>query len=146
MANVVDERPAGPGGEETKRGLRIFRPDAKVYVVDGFGGMGWETVTVVGQARKSARWVTAHVQAKNLHNFRVKLVYTPASLRRITQLRRPKPDDPDRCFGGFWLGWVDDCGNEAYRRPAGWRRQRPAGRRMRSEPARHGGRLRTLNP
>lgn len=115
VANVVDERPFGPGGEETKRGLKIFRPNAKVYVIDGFGGMGWETVTVVGQPRKSPRWVTAHVQARNLHNFRVKLVYTPAALRRITQLRWPTPDDPNRRFGGFWLGLVDDCGNAAYR-------------------------------
>jgi hypothetical protein len=38
VANVVDERPSGPGGEETRRGLKIFRPGAKVYVVDGFGG------------------------------------------------------------------------------------------------------------
>jgi len=45
---VVEERPYGPGGIETRRGVKIFPPGAKVHVVGGFGGMGYETVTVVG--------------------------------------------------------------------------------------------------
>jgi len=108
VANAVDERPYGPGGAERRRGLKLFRPGAKVHVADGFGGMGYETLTVIGQVRGSARFATVHVQAAHLTNWRVRLVYSPAVLRRIEEVR-------GRGRGGFWLGEVTDAGAETFR-------------------------------
>ncbi|NJC74164.1 hypothetical protein HC031_31285 [Planosporangium thailandense] len=108
VANVVDERPYGPGGAERRRGLKLFRPGAKVYVVDGFDGMGYETVTVVGQVRKSSRFSTVHVPAKHLTNWRVRLVYSPAALRQIAEIRWGGR-------GGFWLRDVADTGAGSFR-------------------------------
>lgn len=108
VANVVDEHPYGPGGVESRRGLRIFRPGAKLYVADGFGGMGWETLEVVGQARTSPRYVAAKVRTEHLTNWRVKAVYSPAALRRIEQIRGG--------LAGFWLSssQYDGFGTEDY--------------------------------
>lgn len=108
VANVVDECPYGPRGAERRRGLKLFRPGAKVYVVDGFGGMGYETVTVVGRVRKSSRFSTVHVRAEHLTNWRVRLVYSAAALRHIKEIRWDGR-------GGFWLRDVADAGAESYR-------------------------------
>jgi hypothetical protein len=37
VANIVQERPYGPGGAETRRGTKHFQPGAKVYVTDRLG-------------------------------------------------------------------------------------------------------------
>jgi hypothetical protein len=58
-----------------QRGLRLFAGGAKVYVVNGFGGDGWETLTVIGRHRKAGRYLTAHVPAEHLTNWRVKPIY-----------------------------------------------------------------------
>jgi hypothetical protein len=108
VANVVDERPYGPGGAERRRGLKLFRPGAKVYVVDGFNGMGYETLTVVGQVRKSSRFSIVHVPAKRLTNWRVRLVYSPAALRQISEILW-------HGHGGFWLRDATDISAESYR-------------------------------
>ena len=83
VANVVDERPYGPSGAERRQDLKVFAPGAKVYVVGGFAGLGYETVSVIGRGRKASRFVTANVRAEHLTNWRVELVYSPAVLRRI---------------------------------------------------------------
>lgn len=95
VANVAEERPYGPGGAETRRGLKIFSAGAKLYVPDGFGGMGWESVEVVGRGRGSARYVAAKVQTHQLTNWRVKAVHSPAALRQIERIRAGR--------AGFWL-------------------------------------------
>lgn len=107
VANVVEERPYGPGGEETRRGLKIFPAGAKLYVPDGFGGMGWETVEVVGRGRGSARYVAARVQTGQLTNWRVKAVYSPAAVKQIERIRAGRP--------GFWLtSTFADLTSQAY--------------------------------
>lgn len=107
VANVVEERPYGPGGEETRRGLKIFPAGAKLYVPDGFGGMGWETVEVVGRGRGSARYVAARVQTRQLTNWRVKAVYSPAALKQVERIRAGRP--------GFWLASTSaDITSQAY--------------------------------
>ncbi|MER7245832.1 hypothetical protein [Kribbella sp. NPDC000426] len=107
VANVVEERPYGPGGAQTRRGLKIFPAGAKLYVPDGFGGMGWETVEVVGRGRGSARFVAARVQTRQLTNWRVKAVYSPAALQQIERIRAGR--------AGFWLrSTITDFTSQAY--------------------------------
>jgi len=107
VANIVRERPYGPGGGEQRRGLRLFAPGTKVYVPDGFAGMGYETVTVIGQTRGSRRYAIVHLATRYLTNWRVKLVYGPAVLDRIE----------DVCWtaGHGFSRNGDDRGSEAYR-------------------------------
>jgi hypothetical protein len=86
-ASVVPERPYGPGGAEQRRGLKLFSPGAKVYVADGFAGMGYDTVTVIGRVRRSSRYSIVDVRAERLTNWRVELVYSPTARDRITETR-----------------------------------------------------------
>lgn len=83
VANVVDERPYGPGGHESRRGIRLFPAGAKVWVPDGYPGMGYETVTVIGRTRHGHRYATVDVRSEHLTNWKVKLVYSPAVRARI---------------------------------------------------------------
>ncbi|GLZ81120.1 hypothetical protein Afil01_59270 [Actinorhabdospora filicis] len=88
IANVVTFRPYGEvpeeeGGLGRARGLRIFAGGAKVYVLGQFSGDGGERVKVIGRARGGGRFVEAIVPRKWLADWRVKLVYDPAALRRI---------------------------------------------------------------
>jgi hypothetical protein len=106
-ANVLRSRPYGPGGAELRRGLKLFAGGAKVYVAGGFAGMGYETVTVVGRPRGSRRYSIVHVRAGHLTNWRVELVYSPAAMRRIHEVREDSQ-------GGFGLAELDPAAS-AYR-------------------------------
>jgi len=78
VAHMVAERPYGPGGLETKRGSKHFRPGAKLYVHCnvGYSGSGWQ-IEVVGHHRASHRHVTMIVSTSWLVDWRAELVYSP---------------------------------------------------------------------
>jgi hypothetical protein len=99
VANVCRVRPYGPA-HEPRAGLRRLRAGAKVYVVGGFAGMGFESVTVVGYDRHDNRPFRQHVGARYLVDWRVRLVYRPAVLRlalepEVAWFRYPGHDQPD---------------------------------------------------
>lgn len=79
IANVVDERPAGEGGERTARGTKHFRPGTKVYVFGLYAGM-CDSVVVVGRHRGSNRYVRMTIKAHYLTEFRPKVVHSPGVL------------------------------------------------------------------
>src|SRR5258706_11288793 len=76
VANVIRERPYGPGGQEIRRGTKHFAPGAKVYVLGFFWGSG-DDLTVVGHHRRSNRYITLSMTSHHLVNWRVELVYSP---------------------------------------------------------------------
>jgi hypothetical protein len=76
VANVREACRKGPGGAELRNGTKHFRGGAKVYVIDAFRGT-CHTVTVIGQHRKSRKWMCLHMPAHHLENLRPKLVYSP---------------------------------------------------------------------
>jgi len=84
-ANVVMERPYGPGGVEKRRGTKHFAPGAKVYVYGFFWGMGGERVTVMGRHRKTHRFIQLNMNAKHLANWRAELVHSPAVAKVIRE-------------------------------------------------------------
>ena len=84
VGNVRRAIPAGPGGEQERNGTRHFRGGAKVFVIDAFWGT-CDSVTVVGQHRKSRRYLRLHMRAGALENLRVGLVYRPAVLAPIRE-------------------------------------------------------------
>lgn len=85
VANVVMERPYGPGGAEKRRGTKHFAPGAKVYVYEFFWGVAGESVTVMGRHRKSHRFIQLSMPAKHLANWRAELVYSPSVAKVIRE-------------------------------------------------------------
>jgi hypothetical protein len=84
VANMVPERPYGPGGAETRRGTKHFAPGAKLYIIDWYAG-GCERIIVVGQHRGSKRLVTLVIDVRLVENLRAKVCYQPAVIAKIKQ-------------------------------------------------------------
>jgi hypothetical protein len=89
VANIVQERAFGPGGQETKRGTKHFRPGAKVYVIDWFPGM-CENIVVIGQHRRSRSYIKVVTRADWIENLRVKLAYSPKVIEIAKEHARQK--------------------------------------------------------
>lgn len=83
VANIVEERPYGPGGAETRQGTRHFQPGAKVYVSTRLGHFKRMSFQVIGRHRASHRYVTMVVSAAWLTRWRVELVYSPYVIEEI---------------------------------------------------------------
>lgn len=83
VGNIKDPCLIGPEGGEPHRGTKHFRAGAKVYVIDAFWGT-LDSVTVIGQHRKSRRFMCIALKAKHIENLRAKLVYSPA-VRRLAE-------------------------------------------------------------
>ena len=83
-ANVVQERPYGEGGPETRIGTKHFRGNAKVYLIDAYWGM-CEKVTVIGHHRASGRIVKMDLPVKYLNNLRMTLCYSPTVIELTTE-------------------------------------------------------------
>jgi len=90
--NIVEERPYGPGGSETRRGTRLFRPGAKIYLATlrnawVYGDLNTsppeEAIQVVGQHRKSRSWLVSWVRFRDTANWRVQVIHTPAVVSRL---------------------------------------------------------------
>jgi hypothetical protein len=84
VANVVAERPHGPGGAVTRSGTKHFRAGAKVHVIDWYPGM-CDNVVVVAQHRKSRKFITAVLRAAWIENLRVSVVYSPTVIQKIEE-------------------------------------------------------------
>jgi hypothetical protein len=74
---MAQERPYGPGGNETQRGTKHFAAGAKVYVRGTVGSGADRQVEVIGHHRGSLRYATMIVRPSWLTHWRVQLVYSP---------------------------------------------------------------------
>jgi hypothetical protein len=83
--------PYPPGPNEDRRSHGIFPAGARLHVIGGFAGMGYETVSVVGYAHHHRAPVKAHLTGRLLGGWRVQLVYRPAVLRAIHAAREEDP-------------------------------------------------------
>ena len=81
-----------------------------MYVVGGFAGMGYETVTVIGYPHGRRGPVLAHLPPVYLGGFRVELVYRSVILRRIHQ---GEVESPSAC-GRFRVSAAQDVTSEQY--------------------------------
>lgn len=81
-ANVVENRPYGPDGKETRKGTKHFRGGAKVYIIGAHWGM-CETVTVIGHHRASGRFVKLDMRKRHLDNFRMTVCYSPKVIEMV---------------------------------------------------------------
>ena len=85
VANVVENRPYGPGGTEIRHGTKHFAPGAKVYLVTGYWGMGGESVTVIGRHRRTHRFITITLRSDYLQAWRTELAYSPAVIGALAE-------------------------------------------------------------
>ena len=84
VANVVDEHTVGQE-KVVQRGTRHFRPGAKVYCFPPMWGDGYENIKVVGHHKGSHRLVTLVMPSRRLENWRAKVVYSPAIIKRMNR-------------------------------------------------------------
>src|SRR4051794_39465167 len=84
VGNVVGEHPFGEG-KEILRGSKQFAPGTKVYCLPAQWGDGYENVVVVGVARHPRRLITVVMPSALITNWRAKVVYQPAVLRRFRE-------------------------------------------------------------
>jgi hypothetical protein len=103
----VQERPYGPAGAESRCGIRRFSGGAKVWVPDGYEGMGYETVVVIGRPRGSQQYAVVSVGTRYLTNLAVKLIYSPTVLALL--------EDKDWPASGRGFSAVPDPTSGAYR-------------------------------
>lgn len=82
VGNIVEEHEYG---EEhiIKSGNKQFRPNAKVFINMIYGGMGHESVLVIGTPRHSKRYIEIVIARKYIHNFRMQKVFKPAVLNKM---------------------------------------------------------------
>jgi len=83
VANMVRERPYGPGGRELRRGSKHFAPGAKLYCFPALWGDGYEQIQVIGRHRATHRYVKMIINEKWLTNWRVQLAYSPHVIREL---------------------------------------------------------------
>jgi len=86
VANMVRERPYGPGGREIRRGSKHFAPGAKLYCFPALWGDGYVQIQVIGRHRATHRYVNMIVNEKWLTNWRVRLAYSPHVIRELLPL------------------------------------------------------------
>ncbi|MEU6862075.1 hypothetical protein ABZ924_02165 [Streptomyces sp. NPDC046876] len=79
VANVVQWRRYGEGGQGQRPGTKSFKGGSRVYVQESVDGA--ENCMVIGRPRHTRRYVAAFVSTRHLHTFRPKLVRSPAVLR-----------------------------------------------------------------
>jgi hypothetical protein len=84
IGNVVEEHAFGES-EEIRRGSKQFTAGTKVYCLPPQWGDGYERVVAVGICRGSRRWITVVMRAELITNWRAKVVYKPAVLRRLRE-------------------------------------------------------------
>ena len=82
VGNIVDEHEYGEN-HEIRHGNKQFRPGAKVFVNLVYGGMGHENILVIGNPRRSHRYIEIVIARKYVENFRLQRVYKPQVLERM---------------------------------------------------------------
>jgi hypothetical protein len=109
VGNIVDEHEFGEA-KEIRRGSKHFTAGTKVYCLPAQSGDGYEDIVVVGISRGSRRWITVVMSSDLITNWRAKVVYKPAVLRRLRE-----------GFKGFKCQWKSQKEVESY---AEWMRER----------------------
>ena len=84
VGNIAEEYPYGEN-HELRRGTKHFRPNAKVFINLVYGGVGHESILVIGTPRRSCRYIEVVIARKCVRNFRLQKVFKPAVLKRMKQ-------------------------------------------------------------
>ena len=109
VGNVVETHEFGES-KEIRRGSKHFTPGTKVYCLPPQWGDGYEKAIAVGIARGSRRWIAVVLSTDLITNWRAKVVYKPAAMRRLRE-----------GFDGFNRQWKSQKEVESF---AEWMRER----------------------
>ncbi|WP_143194044.1 hypothetical protein [Micromonospora sp. CB01531] len=101
VGNLLPYPYSSDGPQADFRSQKIFPAGAKLYVVGGFAGLGYETLTVIGYAHRRRRPVTAHIKAKYVGGWRAQLVYRPIILRAIHAAQQERRHECHRWLEPF---------------------------------------------
>ena len=82
VGNIVKGHAHGEQGE-LKSGSKHFSPGTKVYCLPPQWGDGYEKAVVVGLHRGSRKWITVVMPTNQITNWRAKVVYKSAVLKRL---------------------------------------------------------------
>jgi hypothetical protein len=96
-------------GEEKiiRSGTKHFTANTKVYCAFVYGGMGHETVIVLGKKRKSFRMIEVSIRTNYIKNLRVQKVYTP----RIIDFIKKHQGFFNLCIRQYAQGMIDEVNN-----------------------------------
>ena len=84
VGNIVEENQYGEN-HELRYGNKQFRPNAKVFVNLVYGGLGHESILVIGMPRHSYKYIEIVIARKYVENFRLQKVFKPTVLKRMNQ-------------------------------------------------------------
>jgi hypothetical protein len=82
VGNIIDKHYAGVE-KEIKRGTRLFRPGAKVFLLPKYGGNGHTDIPVYGLPRRSGRKIEIVIRGDMIKNVRVKKTFDPKMIAKI---------------------------------------------------------------
>ena len=82
VGNIVEQHEYGEN-HELRYGTKQFRPGAKVYINLVYGGMGHESILVIGRPRRTHKYIEVVTARRYVENFRLQKVYKPAILKRM---------------------------------------------------------------
>jgi hypothetical protein len=82
IGNIIEEHAHGEQ-RDLKSGSKHFSPGTKVYCLPPQWGDGYEKAVVVGLHRGSRKWVTVVMPTDQITNWRAKVVYKRAVLKRL---------------------------------------------------------------
>jgi hypothetical protein len=111
IVGTLPPYPYRPGPHEAFRSQKIFPAGAKLHLIGGYAGMGYDSVFVVGYGHHRRNPVGAVIDVRLAAGWRTELVYRPAILRRI---HAAQAEDPGVCHR--WAHAFDGAlGGEPYR-------------------------------
>lgn len=94
VGNIVEVRPYGPSGRESRAGTKHFVPGARVichpprWDPGPYPGSRHNRITVTGHHRGSGKLVTMVIRPEWVTDWRAKQVYSPAVLRAMKKAGR----------------------------------------------------------
>lgn len=86
VANIKEEVPYGPQGVEVKSGVKQFKAGARVDIIGSYNGPCVDII-VIGQQRKSGKFIHCVIKANVVDNLRVKKIYRPQVIEFLKDFR-----------------------------------------------------------
>ena len=108
VGNIVEKREYGEL-HTIKYGTKQFRPNTKVFINLVYGGMGHESILVIGTPRHSSHYIEIVMERKHVCNFRVQKVFKPAVLNKIKNSEWDWWGNSDEAYERIvsWLDWLN---------------------------------------
>ena len=84
VGNIVQEHLFGEE-HEIRYGTKQFSGGTKVYLSPAHWGDGYENIVVIGMPRSGNRYIEVVTRSKYIENYRMKMVFKPAVLKRMCE-------------------------------------------------------------